>query len=80
MRKIDSETLYRWRLDKNLTQDQAAEVLLVSVATIRKWEQKAREIPPMVGLLIERLRPSDYPKVRGSQGKRPIGVRERSGG
>lgn len=78
MKTFDKDALYEWRLRHDLTQEQAAQVLRVSPAALRKWEQGSRAIPAMVELLIERLLPRDFPKQRGSQGKRPIGVRERS--
>jgi transcriptional regulator with XRE-family HTH domain len=77
MAKFDREALYQWRVRHNLTQEQAARVVGVTPGAWRNWEQGLRNISPPIALLIQKLKPSDLPKDRGSSGKRPIGVRAR---
>jgi len=74
MKPITAADIQHWRVRHNLTQAQAALLLGVSLSGFRKWEQDARTPPVHIGLLIERLKPSDYPADAGSGGKRPIGV------
>ncbi len=57
-----------------MTQSQAAELIGVAIDTVRGWEQARRPPPNYVALLIERLKPSDYPKNTGSAGNRPVGI------
>jgi DNA-binding XRE family transcriptional regulator len=63
-----------WRVKLGLTQEQAAEMVGVTVHTVRKWEQGAHLPPRHVPLLIERLGPGDTPAEIGKKGNRPIGV------
>jgi DNA-binding XRE family transcriptional regulator len=74
MTKPDRGPIYAWRIENGLTQAQAAGVLNVPLPTLKNWEQNRRQPPALIALLIERLRPGDYPKQRGSEGRRPIGV------
>ncbi|MBN9498992.1 MAG: helix-turn-helix domain-containing protein [Alphaproteobacteria bacterium] len=74
MKKIDGSDFRKWRTQHGLTQSQAAELIGVAVDTVRGWEQGRRSPPNYVALLIERLKPSDYPKITGSSGNRPVGV------
>lgn len=74
MKKFAVSDFRAWRIAHNLTQDQAAKLIGLTVHTIRAWEQGARELPMHIGLLIERLRPEDYPKQAGTSGNRPIGI------
>jgi hypothetical protein len=74
MTEIDGNFIYQWRVKHGMTQAQAAAVLGVAHGTLRNWEQGVRNPPGHYRLLIDRLRASDYPKKRGSMGKRPIGV------
>lgn len=76
MKKFDSERLYTWRVGNNLTQAQAAKVLGVATGTLKNWEQGIRGIPTTIELLVEKLKHSDLPTDRGSEGKRPIGIRK----
>jgi transcriptional regulator with XRE-family HTH domain len=75
MKNFGPEALYNWRIENNLTQAQAAEVLGVAKGTLKNWEQGIRRIPTTIELLIEKLKPSDLPADRGPAGTRPIGVR-----
>lgn len=76
MSSFDSEKLYTWRVKNGMTQAQAAEVLGVAKGTLKNWEQGLRRIPTTIELLIGKLKPADLPANRGSEGKRPIGVRK----
>jgi hypothetical protein len=75
MTKFDGEFIYRWRVEHQMTQPQAAKLLGVAAGTLRNWEQGLRNPPEQARLLIERLRPGDYPKKSGPTGKRPPGLR-----
>jgi hypothetical protein len=75
MAKFDGEFIYKWRVEHQMTQAQAAELLGVAYGTLRNWEQGLRSPPEQARLLIDRLRPGDYPKGAGAAGKRPLGVR-----
>lgn len=75
MKNFGPDALYNWRIENNLTQAQAAEVLGVAKGTLKNWEQGIRRIPTTIELLIEKLKPSDLPADRGTAGTRPIGVR-----
>jgi transcriptional regulator with XRE-family HTH domain len=74
MTESDRGPIYAWRIKNGLTQSQAAGMLNVPLSTLKNWEQNRRQPPALVSLLIERLKPEDYPKQRGSEGRRPIGV------
>jgi transcriptional regulator with XRE-family HTH domain len=74
MKPLTAADIQHWRVSHNLTQAQAARLLAVSLSGLRKWEQGARKPPAHLKLLIERLRPSDYPTDAGSGGNRPIGI------
>jgi transcriptional regulator with XRE-family HTH domain len=74
MKPFTGSDVHRWRVEKNLTQKQAAEILGVAAITVQFWELGLRNPPANVGMLIERLRPTDYPDEPGSAGKRPVGV------
>ncbi|MBL8806181.1 MAG: helix-turn-helix domain-containing protein [Rhodospirillales bacterium] len=75
MAKFDGEFIYRWRVEHQMTQAQAAALLGVAAGTLRNWEQRLRTPPAQTKLLIDRLRPEDYPAIKPPAGKRPIGVR-----
>ncbi|MFN8705011.1 MAG: helix-turn-helix domain-containing protein [Rhodospirillales bacterium] len=75
MSKFDGEFIYKWRVMRHMTQQQAAKLLGVALGTLRNWEQGLRSPPEQTRLLIERLRPGDYPKKSEPVGTRPIGVR-----
>lgn len=74
MKPFDGSAFREWRAQHNLTQDQAADLVGVTVHTVRTWEQGVRPPPRNVVLLIERLKPTDYPKDAGSAGHRPVGI------
>jgi DNA-binding XRE family transcriptional regulator len=74
MKKFDGSAFRAWRIDHDLTQEQAAELVGVTVHTIRSWEQGVRSPSRNIALLIERLRPDDYPQNAGSAGNRPVGI------
>jgi transcriptional regulator with XRE-family HTH domain len=78
MKSPSGSDIFKWRSAHNLTQQQAADVLGVSIATVQSWETDRRNPPVHIGMLIERLRPEDYPKDTGSAGKRPAARRSRS--
>lgn len=71
MKKITGAAIFVWRRDNNLTQEQAAEILGVAAVTVQSWELGRRNPPVHIGMLIDRLRPDDYPENPGSTGKRP---------
>lgn len=75
MKKFDGEFIYKWRIEHRMTQPVAAKLLGVAPGTLRNWEQGLRTPPEQTRLLIERLRPGDYPKEADPKGKRPLGVR-----
>jgi DNA-binding XRE family transcriptional regulator len=77
MKSISGNDIYQWRSAYNLTQQQAAGILGVALVTVQSWEIGRRNPPVHIGLLIERLRPEDYPKNPGSAGKRPAARRSR---
>jgi transcriptional regulator with XRE-family HTH domain len=74
MKQFDGSAFREWRTQHSLTQDQAADLVGVTVYTVRSWEQGVRPPPRNVALLIERLKPSDFPKDVGSAGNRPVGI------
>jgi transcriptional regulator with XRE-family HTH domain len=74
MKKFTGSDLRAWRGDHDLTQQQAADLLGVTIHTIQSWEQAVREPPKHVVMLIQRLRPEDYPLSVGSAGNRPVAV------
>jgi transcriptional regulator with XRE-family HTH domain len=74
MKPLTAADIQHWRVSHNLTQAQAARLLGVSLSGLRKWEQDERTPPAHLRLLIERLRPSDYPPDAGSGGNRPVGI------
>ncbi len=80
MKPITGAAIFDWRRDHNLTQQQAAEILGVAAVTVQSWELGRRNPPLQVGLLIERLRPDDYPTSPGSAGKRPAARTSRRAG
>lgn len=63
-----------WRAKHDLTQQQAADLIGVTIHTIQSWEQSIREPPKHISMLIERLQPKDYPANAGSAGNRPAAV------
>lgn len=41
-----------WRKRTGLTQAKIAEILNVSISTVKKWESGLRKLPPYIGLLM----------------------------
>ncbi|MBC8792002.1 MAG: hypothetical protein C6Y20_10370 [Tagaea sp. CACIAM 22H2] len=74
MKQFDGSAFREWRSQHSLTQEQAAALVGVTIHTVRSWEQGVRPPPRNVAFLIERLKPSDYPKDAGSSGNRPVGI------
>jgi len=74
MKKFTGSDLRAWRSEHDLTQQQAADLLGVTIHTIQSWEQAVREPPKYIVMLIHRLRPEDYPSSVGSGGNRPVAV------
>jgi DNA-binding XRE family transcriptional regulator len=74
MKKFTGSDLRGWRAQHDLTQKQAADLLGVTSHTIQSWEQAVREPPKHIVMLIQRLRPEDYPSSVGSAGNRPVAV------
>ena len=77
MKSLSGSDIFKWRSARDLTQQQAADILGVSIATVQSWEINRRNPPVHIGMLIDRLRPEDYPEKRGSAGKRPAARRSR---
>lgn len=78
MKNFDGSDFRNWRISHNLTQEQAADLVGVTVHAIRSWEQGVRSPSRNISLLVERLKPDDYPKNTGSIGNRPIGISTRN--
>lgn len=74
MKKFTGSDLRMWRGEHDLTQQQAADLVGVTIHTIQSWEQAVREPPKHIVMLIQRLRPEDYPSSAGSAGNRPVAV------
>lgn len=74
MKKFTGSDLRTWRGQHDLTQQQAADLLGVTIHTIQSWEQGVREPPKHIVMLIQRLRSEDYPSGVGSAGNRPVAV------
>jgi DNA-binding XRE family transcriptional regulator len=77
MKSPSGSDIFEWRSEHDLTQQQAADILGVSLATVTSWEVNRRNPPAHIWMLIERLRPEDYPENPGSAGKRPAARRSR---
>lgn len=85
MKKFTGSDFRAWRAEHGLTQQQAADLVGMTIHTIQSWEQGVREPPRHVVMLIQRLHPEDYPANAGSAGNRPVAIatkikRPRSGG
>lgn len=74
MKKFTGSDLRTWRAQHDLTQQQAADLVGVTIHTIQSWEQGVRAPPKYIVMLIQRLRPEDYPSSVGSAGNRPAAV------
>ena len=49
---MDPDFFIAWRKQQGLTQNQIAAFLNVNISAIKKWETKARKLPPYIGLLM----------------------------
>ncbi|TAT70003.1 XRE family transcriptional regulator [Rhizobium ruizarguesonis] len=49
---MDIDYFVAWRKRQGLTQEQLAEKMWVSLPTVKKWERKARKLPPYIGFLM----------------------------
>jgi len=49
------EDVLAWRLEHHLTQLQLADLLLVTVLTVKRWEYGQRQPPWFLRLALERL-------------------------
>ena len=74
MKTFSGSDFREWRVEHGLTQEQAASLIGVTVQTVRTWEQSVRPPPKHYAMLIERLKPNDYPTNVGSAGNRPVGI------
>lgn len=74
MKKFTGSDFRAWRAKHVLTQQQAADLIGLTIHTIQSWEQGVREPPKHIVLLIQRLRPEDYPTGVGSAGNRPVAI------
>ena len=74
MKKFTGSDFRKWRGEHDLTQQQAADLIGLTIHTGQSWEQGVREPPKHIVLLIQRLKPEDYPADAGSAGNRPVAV------
>ncbi len=74
MKKFSGSDLRTWRAAHDLTQQQAADLVGVTIHAIQSWEQGVREPPKHIVMLIQRFRPDDYPADAGSAGNRPPAI------
>lgn len=74
MKELTGSDFRAWRAAHDLTQQQAADLVGVTIHTIQSWEQGVREPPKHIAMLIQRLRPEDYPSDAGSAGNRPPAI------
>ena len=74
MKKFTGSDFRAWRAKHVLTQQQAADLIGLTVHTVQSWEQGVREPPKHIVMLIQRLKPEDFPADAGSAGNRPVGV------
>lgn len=49
---MDIDNFVAWRKRQGLTQEQLAEKIWVSLPTVKKWERKARKLPPYICFLM----------------------------
>lgn len=49
---MDHSFFMAWRKRTGLTQARLAEILNVSISTVKKWESGLRKLPPYIGLLM----------------------------
>ena len=49
---LDPDYFIRWRKTQGLTQQSLADVLGVNISAVKKWETKARKLPPYIGLVM----------------------------
>ena len=74
MKKFTGSDFRKWRGEHDLTQAQAADLIGLTIHTVQSWEQGVREPPKHIVMLIQRLKPEDYPADAGSAGSRPVAV------
>jgi DNA-binding transcriptional regulator YiaG len=49
---MDIDYFIAWRKRQGLTQEQLAAKIWVSLPTVKKWERRARKLPPYIGFLM----------------------------
>ena len=52
---MNPEDILLWRAEHNLTQQQMADLLLVTVLTVKRWEYGSNQAPWYLKLALERL-------------------------
>lgn len=52
---MNPEDICQWRWDHGLTQQQMADLLLVTVLTVKRWEYGSNQAPWYLRLALERL-------------------------